>query len=310
MILEVLEGLYAGAMREGEASQERAERPVSPGGKGFVDLSAWRAIAVSGTDAFGWLNDLVSADIDDVAPGRARRALLLGPTGGVLASFTVAVPGGSLVLVQDPLEPRPIDRLLAPYVLSSDVQIEDRTGGFAIFAFPDRDHAPDSPGTTPSVPSALGRGADIVALAEDHDRLAVSFAKSYAPASDKDAEDWRVAAAIPRVGVDTADGDLPVECALGDLVSFEKGCFLGQEAVAKARNLGHPRRLLTPLTSDGSVFAGDDVLAGQERAGTVTSVGRFDGRTAALARVKWEHRGAPLRTSGGAELLRRPLSGG
>src|SRR6266542_1331674 len=105
-------------------------------GKAFADLSYWRQVAVSGADALEWLDDLVTADLSDLAPGRARHALFLAPTGGVRASLTVAVPGEGLLLVQDPTQPRAIEELLEPFILSSDVAVEDRTGELAIFAFP------------------------------------------------------------------------------------------------------------------------------------------------------------------------------
>ena len=75
----------------------------------------------------GGADDLVTADLSDLAPGRGCHALFLAPTGGVRASFTVTLPGDGLLLVQDPTQPRAIDELLAPYVLSSDVAVEDRS---------------------------------------------------------------------------------------------------------------------------------------------------------------------------------------
>src|SRR6266540_722172 len=82
--------------------------PVEPLSTGwaFADLSSWRKVAVSGGDAFEWLNDLVSADLSGLGPNRARRSLLLSPTGRIRAEFTVAAPDGPLMLVQDPDQPR------------------------------------------------------------------------------------------------------------------------------------------------------------------------------------------------------------
>ncbi len=276
-------------------------------GKAFVDVSSRRAVTVSGTQVVDWLNDLVSARVDDLAPSRARRSLLLSPTGSVLAEFTVTVIGGTLVLIQDPRQPDSVADLLAPYVLSADVQLEDRTGEHAIFAFPGRTAAPDSPGTAWSTPSCIGAdgGVDVVSLAEDHDRLAVSLGKGYVHASEDDAEAWRIFAKIAAVGVDTADGDLPAECLLDDAVSFDKGCFLGQEAVARARNLGHPRRWLVPIEAIGEMAPGESVLAGDAEVGVVTSAAWIDGRTLALARIRWEQRDEPLHTTSGVELRRR-----
>jgi tRNA-modifying protein YgfZ len=113
----------------------------------------------------------------------------------------------------------------------------------------------------------------------------------------------RIERGIPRVGVDTAYGDMPAEVGLDDLVSYDKGCFLGQEAVAKARNLGHPRRVLLRLGSDRAVRAGDVVTVDGAEAGVITSSARSDdGGTMSLARIAWAYRDAALRTADGVEL--------
>src|SRR5207249_4737811 len=134
-----------------------------------------RKVGLSGADARTWLNDLVSADIADLVPGRARRALLLSPTGRVRAEFTVALSGGMLVLLQDPAQPRSIEDLLSPYVLSSDVDLDDRTDELAVFAFPDGGTSVDLEGTTYSAPSCLGSGVDLITSGEDHDRVLSSL---------------------------------------------------------------------------------------------------------------------------------------
>lgn len=254
-----------------------------------------------GADALRWLDALVSADLDDLAPGRARRAAFLSPTGAVLAEFTVAAPGGSVLLLQDPAQPRPIDHLLAPYVLSSDVRLSDRTGELGAFAFPGRSEPPDAPGGAFSAPSALGLGVDVICLEEDAERLRSSFSKAFVVASQEDVEKWRVRAGIARFAIDASSGDLPMECGLEGTVDVAKGCFLGQEAVAKVQNLGHPRRVLLHLEASGPVHRGDVVLADGEEVGAVTSAAAVAGHWYALAKVRW---GAspPFRSVQGVEL--------
>lgn len=271
-------------------------------GRAFADLSAWRKVAVEGADAFRWLDALVSADLDGLAPGRARPALLLSPTGGIRAAFTVAPTGGSFLLLQDPAQPRSVLELLEPYVLSSDVRLEDRSEGLAVFALPGLDEPPDLPGGAPSAPSALGRGIDAICRAEEREPVLASLSRTFAAASEEDVEAWRVAAGVPRFGVDGEEGDLPMECGLEEAVSWDKGCFPGQEAVAKVRNLGHPRRVLLHLEATEPVRAGEAVWADGQEAGALTSAAISEGRWYALAKVRWEARDAPLRTASGVEL--------
>ena len=268
----------------------------------FVDVSDRRTVVVSGSDAIAWLNELVSAELDALGPGTACRSLLLSPTGGILAGFTVAVIDGTVVLLQDPAQPRSIATLLEPYVLSSDVQLEDRTGGYAIFAFPGRTTAPAAPGTAWFAPSSVGAGIDVVSVKGDRDRLATSFGQVYTRVTPEDLEAWRIASGIPRIGIDTTDGDLPQEARLLEAVSFDKGCFVGQEAVAKMRNLGHPRRWVAVLEAGESLSLGERLFAGDDETGIVTSVAPSDGTTLALARIRWEHRDTVLRTTGDVQL--------
>jgi folate-binding protein YgfZ len=267
-----------------------------------ADLSNWRAIAVDGADAPTWLNDLVSADTSRLQPGAATRSLLLSPTGRVHAEFTVARTDEGLLLLQDPAQPKAIDALLAPYVLSSDVEFAVRTGQLALFAFPTLTMGPQHEGTRASAPSCLGAGIDLIAPASRHDSLLAEFGEDFVLADADDIEAWRVDAAIPRFGSDATEVDLPQECGLASAVSFEKGCYLGQEAVAKVRNLGHPRRLLLPLETASPISPGDVVRANGSEAGTVTSAVRLGERSLLMAKVRWDARDERLQSATGAEL--------
>jgi folate-binding protein YgfZ len=274
-------------------------------GTAFVDASSLRATGVAGADARAWLNDLVSADLGGLGPGRALPSLLLAPTGGVRAAFTVVADGDGFLLLQEPAQ-EPVADLLRIYVLSSDVALTDRTGELAILAFPGLPEPPAVEGATASAPSALGAGSDLFAPARERDRIVAELVGRFALATDDEAEAWRIAAGIPRAGIDTAEGDLPQEAALEASVAFDKGCFVGQEAVAKTRNLGHPRRVLLAFSADAPVAAGEAVLAGDgEEVGVVTSaVGAGDG-SRGLARIRWADRDRPLRTAVGAALVPR-----
>lgn len=272
-------------------------------GKGFADLSSWRKIALSGSEAGGWLQDLISADIADLGPGHARRSLLLSPTGRVRAEFTAALTAQSWLLLQDPTQPRPIDRLLAPYILSSDVVMEDRSEDLALLAFPGGGRVDRSGPATVSSPSCIGSGGiDLIASMADREKLLSALDDLFVRVPNDAVEEWRVRAGVPRFGVDALEDDLPQEAGLDEAVAFDKGCYLGQEAVAKVRNLGHPRRLVLWLTSDRRVRAGEPVLADAEESGVVTSAQDYREGSILLARVRWEARGHPLRTASGAVL--------
>jgi folate-binding protein YgfZ len=190
-------------------------------------------------------------------------------------------------------------------VLSSDVNLEDRTSELAVFAFPGRLDAPGLAGTIHWAPSCLGTGVDVVAAGEGRDVLLRSLSQLYTHAGNEELEAWRVAAGIPRFGVDALEGDLPQEAGLSSSVSRTKGCFPGQEAVAKVDSLGHPRRVVLPLEADGPASPGDPVMLDGSEVGEVTSAAVSGSRTLVLARLRWEARGSRLQTGLGIELRHR-----
>ncbi len=158
-------------------------------GKGFADLSHWRKVAVDGAHAFVWLDGLVAADLAGLAPGRARHAVLEAE--GTTLSFTVAVPGGTMLLIQDPAQPHSVLDALAPAAAAAGVGLRDRSAELALFAFPGRPDPPELPGTARSTPSCLGPGADLILLAGDHDGVLRSLTRTLTPLGPAELEAWR-----------------------------------------------------------------------------------------------------------------------
>jgi folate-binding protein YgfZ len=273
-------------------------------GRAAVDVSSWRKLHVRGADARDWLNDLITADIADLGPGQARRSLLLTPTGRIRADFTVTPIEDGFLLIQDSEQPEPLLTLLDPYVLSSEVTLEDRTRALALLAIPSGE-APPAAASGTWRPSCTGLGSDVLAEAARLEEL-----RSALPGLElvglEALEAWRIERGKPRFGVDLLGDSLPHEAALEDLIAYRKGCFLGQEAVAKVRNLGHPPFVVLAGTAEGEVGPGDVVHAGGTEAGLVTSTTQTaDGRMAVILRIRWSARQAALRTAAGAEIQAR-----
>ena len=103
-------------------------------GRAFFDLSAYRTVRVTGADARAWLHDLVTSDVASLEPGGSQRSLLLTPTGRIRADLVVALDDEGFLLLQSPDQPDDVGALLARYVLSSDVSLQDVTGSMPVFA--------------------------------------------------------------------------------------------------------------------------------------------------------------------------------
>ena len=279
-------------------------------GSVFVDLSNWLKFEVAGPDARTWLNDLVTNRVDDVGYHQSRRTLFLDRTGRIQADFHVlGMRDGALLLVQDPHQPQAVIGLLDRYVLSSDVTLLARTLDFALLG------SPNSGGAVNSLecwmPSVLGSGLDRLIPAEDRQRERASHGGDRIEATEQDLEIWRIRRGDPRFGVDFGPESLPAEAGLDQLVDTTKGCFLGQESVAKVRNLGRPPRLVLPFETQERVYPMAQVTADGEPVGRVTSVAPLhegDG-TACIGWIRWEARDADLVVDGTFPLSpRRPAS--
>jgi folate-binding protein YgfZ len=249
-------------------------------GRGFVDRSDERMLVVRGADARAWLGDLVTADIATLERGSSRRSLLLTPTGRIRADLWITqIDDDAFLLVQAKDQPEHVEGLLHPYALSSAVRLEDATDMLSVLVFPARDEVVTVPrGDLGSPqPTMADRGTVLV---DEH---------SY--------EVWRVGRGDPRMGADFVAGALPAEAGLERLIDVGKGCFLGQESVAKVRNLGHPPTILRHLRSETVVASGAPVHAAGEAVGQVTSVapGRRGG-SVLIARVEWRAADAALHT--------------
>ncbi len=243
-------------------------------GRAFVDGAPLRAVEVTGGGAGRWLNDLVTAGVEVMPRGGAARSLLLTATGRVRADFHVVRTDGGFLLFQESDQPTAIDDLLRPFVLSSDVALRRAAAKPHVVL----------------VPSDRGW-----AVAREPPDGAVE-------ASAEAGEVWRIRRGVPRFPTDLDEDSLPAEAGLEFLIDFTKGCFLGQEAVAKVRNLGHPPRTVLALRAAVPVQPGEPVMADGREVGTVTSAAPSREGFALLARVRWEARSVLLATTSGGAL--------
>jgi folate-binding protein YgfZ len=282
-------------------------------GRAFADLSAFRKVRVAGADARAWLHDLITCDVATIEPGMSRRSLVLSPTGRIRADFAVAQHNDGFILLQAPDQPEHVGLVLGRYVLSSDVALHDSTNELSLLGVPGR--AAELVGrpvlTSVLTPSVLGAGVDLLTPEGSASwRAEEALVKhDLVEASADSLEVWRIRRGVPRMGADFGKDALPAEAGLEDAIDLTKGCFLGQEAVAKVRNLGHPPRVLRRVRVSAPVEAGTLVMAGTEVAGTLTSAaegvddGGGRGATAGIVRVRWEFAGAELTTENGAPMV-------
>lgn len=275
-------------------------------GLAYAELEGVALTLVSGSDARAWLNDLVTTDVHTLGRFETRPSLLLGPTGRIRASFHVlALADRDFALAQPVDQPEQVSIALAPYVLSSDVALSPSR--LRLFAVPGGADPPERFGNAYR-PSVLGGGYDLLVGASEEavfEDLRQELAyDGLQPAGPEAVEARRIrhgVAAFPR---DLDIESLPAEAGLdtAPVTDRAKGCFLGQEAVAKVANLGHPTRVVVPVDADAAIRAGESIRAGGGvDVGLVTSASDRLG----IVRVRWSARNADLATASGTRLRLR-----
>ncbi|MFE1343956.1 YgfZ/GcvT domain-containing protein [Streptomyces sp. NPDC058757] len=224
----------------------REQRALADG-TGFVDLSHRGVVTVTGDDRLSWLHLLLTQHVSDLPAGRATEALILSANGHIEHALSL-VDDGETVWAH--VEPGTRDALVA-YLESMKffyrVEVADRTDEFAVVHLP--------AGSTAETPEGVvvretAYGRDLFLPREGLE----SFAAAHGPAAGVLAyEALRVEGHRPRLGFETDHRTIPHEVGLiGTAVHLQKGCYRGQETVARVQNLGKPPRRLVFLHLDGS----------------------------------------------------------
>ncbi|MGZ5353420.1 MAG: CAF17-like 4Fe-4S cluster assembly/insertion protein YgfZ [Actinomycetota bacterium] len=270
-------------------------------GRAYVELDALALTLVAGGDARAWLHDLVTTDVGSLERSRTRPSLLLTPTGRIRAAFHVLRVDEGYLLAQAGDQWEPIGELLARFVLSSDVEVHPAPG--RVFAVPGGDHPPEDAGEVLR-PSVLGGGFDVLARPSEDDHVRRRLEEQgLEPAPAGAAEARRIRLGEPRFPTDLDAESLPAEAGWDEapMTDRHKGCFLGQESVAKVANLGHPTRSVVAVRSEDPLRAGEIVRTGDREVGMVTSAEGTHG----IARIRWDAVSSTLTTASGAPLVRR-----
>jgi len=292
----------------------REQRALADGA-GLVDRSDRDVLTVTGPDRLTWLHSLTSQHLERFADGTGTQALLLSPQGHVEHHLVLAELGGTTWADVEPGTGADLAGFLQRMVFMLRVEPELITQAWAVLTLagpraiavleaalvpvppgPDGVAATGDGGWVRRMPP-LGDGrTDVVDLlvprAALRERADALLAAGAVPAGLDAYEALRVEARRPRFGVDSDHRTIPNEVEwLRTAVHLEKGCYRGQETVARVHNLGRPPRRLVLLHLDGVSEElpepGTPVLAGSREVGRVGTVVRHhELGVVALALVK------------------------
>jgi tRNA-modifying protein YgfZ len=275
-LLELPGAVQAGWPDEGVAAHYgdpfREQRALD-GAAGLVDRSNRGVLKITGKDRLSWLHSLTTQHLDGLAAGQSAEALVLSPTGHVEHHLALSDDGTSVWVHVEPGTAAALTAFLESMKFMLRVEVADLSADAAVLtvmgpAAADITAGPETAGLatagleTGGLEGVLGRVSQgpfgIIDLIVARDLMAGVAAelvrRGAVPAGMWAFEALRIAARVPRFGLDTDHRTIPHEVGwIETAVHLSKGCYRGQETVARVHNLGHPPRRLVFLDLDGSV---------------------------------------------------------
>uniref|UniRef100_A0AAU2V5R3 Folate-binding protein n=1 Tax=Streptomyces sp. NBC_00003 TaxID=2903608 RepID=A0AAU2V5R3_9ACTN len=224
----------------------REQRSLA-GGTGLVDLSHRGVITVTGDDRLSWLHLLLTQHVSELPAGQATEALILSANGHVEHALYLVDDGTTVWIHVEPGTEGELIAYLESMKFFYRVEVADRTEEFAVVHLP--------AGSIAEVPEGVvvretAYGRDLFLPRADLEKYAAEAGPLVGILAY---EALRVEAHRPRLGFETDHRTIPHEVGwIGSAVHLQKGCYRGQETVARVHNLGKPPRRLVFLHLDGS----------------------------------------------------------
>lgn len=283
------------------------EQRLLAGGTAVVDLSHRGVVTVSGEDRLSWLNTLSSQLLLDLRPGESRETLLLTVQGRIEYDARIIDDGGTSWLIVESFEAESLAAWLTRMKFMLRVEVADVTEDWAVVGAAAAQEGFGKYQAWQDPWPAIGAGGFAYTGIEEpsHPGRELTWFEYLVPATGLEdavagrelagvwaAEALRIAAWRPRFGLETDDKTIPHELdLLRTAVHLAKGCYKGQETIARVHNLGHPPRRLVFLQLDGSQHTlpapGSEVRLGERAVGRVTSAAQhYEMGPVALAVVK------------------------
>jgi folate-binding protein YgfZ len=256
---------------------------------GLVDRSERGKLALTGTEAKAFLHGQVTNDVESLEPGTGAYAAFLSHKGKMQGDLRILDTGDELLLDTERHALQGLFNMIRRYKLGMDVELHKRTletgllslvgpGARAVAgaeALPAAEHANAHAelGARRVLLAVTDAGVDVFAAAGDVEAVREALVAAGAvPVSEEAAEVVRVESGRPRWGHELDDTVIPQEAGLNErAVSFTKGCYVGQETVARLHYRGKPNRHLRGLRLAAPVAPGTPLHLGERVVGTIGS---------------------------------------
>jgi folate-binding protein YgfZ len=272
--------------------QQRDEQRAIREACGLVDRSHRGKLAFDGAEAKAFLNGQVTNDVEALAPGAGCYAALLSPKGKMLGDLRILDAGDELLLDTERSALQAIFNVLHRARVGFAAELHKRTlqrgllslvgpdarrvagPDAAALAAEEHAHAPVELDGIAARAIVTDVGVDLLCDATETDALAAALAaRGATPVSEAAAEVLRVERGRPRYGVELDETTIPQEADLNErAISFTKGCYVGQETVARLFYKGKPNRHLRGLRLSAAVAPGTELTLDGKPVGRLGSV--------------------------------------
>jgi folate-binding protein YgfZ len=295
---------------------------------GALERPDRRSLVVSGTEAADYLQGQLTQDVESLSAGEGCYSALLDRKGRMQGDMRVLRTPDALRIDTEAVAGDAILRHLSMYKIGREVTIEEVTDDATVIsvigpaasevtlsgpAGPEHSHRPATIGGVECIAVATDLGVDLLAPRAGAAEVLAALAGAGAePVSEEAVEIARVESGRPRFGREMTTATIPQEAGINErAVSFTKGCYIGQETVARLHYKGKPNRHLRGLRLERAAVAGDPVRLGERELGTVgtavLSPARGPIALAILRREAEPGAAVEIGDGGGAEVIELPF---
>jgi folate-binding protein YgfZ len=257
---------------------------------GQLDRSERGKLALSGSDAKSFLQGQVSNDVEGLAEGEGCYAAFLTPKGKMLGDLRVLDAGDELLLDTERVTLQELFNMIRRFSIGYDVELHKRTLERGLLALigpdatavtgvgdlPEAEHAHRLVEVDGITAHAIRTdvGVELLCDSAPTEELRLALRRRGAePVSEPAAETLRIERGRPRYGIDLDDTVIPQEAGLNErAVSFTKGCYVGQETVARLYYRGKPNRHLRGVRLSAPARTGDELTFEGRAVGVLSSV--------------------------------------
>ncbi len=255
-------------------------------GAGFLERASRDVLAVRGAEAAEYLQGQLTNEIEALSPGEGCYAALLDRKGRLRGDMRVLRRAPDALWIElEAIATPAVSRHLQMYKVGREVEIEDRSEGTTVVSVigPAAAEVTSAPSGTEHSHRELRVGGvearavttdvgiDLIVARDDTAALSEALiAAGAAEVGEPAAEVVRVESGRPRFGFEMTTATMPQEAGINDrAVSFTKGCYIGQETVARLHYRGKPNRHLRGLRLEGQVAGGEPITLGEREVGSV-----------------------------------------